>query len=186
MAALRIAGIPSSLRKNAFSTGLLRAAVEVAPPELEISIADISSFPLFNQDDESHPPESVRGFKALVAASDAVLFALNEHDFSISAALKNAIDWGARPYLENVWKGKPAGLMSSSIGRAGGLRARYQLRQMFVWLNGFPIDQPGVSVPFAPKGFDDSGKLIDEPSRKFIADHLTELARFTRQLRAPV
>jgi chromate reductase len=186
MASLQIAGIPSSLRKNAYSTGLLRAAVEVAPADMKIEILNVSEFPLFNQDNEAHPPGPVQVFKDKVRKSDAVLFALNEHDFSVSAALKNAIDWGARPYQDNVWKGKPAGMMSSSIGRIGGTRAQYHLRQMFVWLNVFPINQPEVSVPFAPKGFDETGKLIDEASRKFITDHLTELARFTRQLQAKV
>jgi len=186
MALLQVAGIPSSLRKHAYSTGLLRAAQEVAPADMRIEILDISEFPLFNQDDEADPPGSVQVFKEKVRKADAVLFALNEHDFSVSAALKNALDWGARPDPDNVWKGKPAGIMSSSIGRIGGARAQYHLRQMFVWLNVFPINQPEVSVPFAPKGFDETGKLIDEQSRKFMTDHLTELARFTRQLQAKV
>jgi chromate reductase len=186
MTTLHVAGIPSSLRKNAYSTGLLRAAQEVAPPDVRIEILDISDFPLFNQDNEARPPESVRAFKEKIRTADSLLFALNEHDFSVSAALKNAVDWGARPSQDNVWKGKPAGLMSSSTGRIGGTRAQYHLRQMFVWLNVFPINRPEVSVPFAPKGFDETGKLIDEQGRKVISDHLTELARFTRQLQAKV
>ncbi|MCI4342991.1 MAG: NAD(P)H-dependent oxidoreductase [Thermoplasmata archaeon] len=152
MPALTVAGIPSSLRKNAYSTGLLGAAVEVAPADLKITTVDTSQFPLFIQDNEARPPADVRAFNEQVRTADAVLFALNEHEYSISAALKNAIDWGARPYLENVWTGIPAGLLSSSISRIGGLRAKYQLRQMFDWLNVFPINQPEVSIPFAPRG----------------------------------
>ncbi len=186
MATVQVAGIPSSLRKHAFSTGVLRAAQEVAPAEMQIEVLDISEFPLFNQDLEAEPPAPVRVFKEKVRSADAVLFALNEHDFSVSAALKNALDWAARPYRDNVWAGKPAGIVSSSMGRIGGVRAQYHLRQMFVWLNVFPINQPEVSVPFAPKGFDETGKLVDEESRKILAAHLRELARFTRQLQAKV
>jgi chromate reductase, NAD(P)H dehydrogenase (quinone) len=186
METLHFAGIPSSLRKNAYSTGLLRAAEELAPPDVKVHLLDISGFPVFDQDIEGSPPEPVRVFKEKVGRADAILFALNEHDYSVSAALKNVIDWGARPSKEKVWSGKPAGLMSSSTGRVGGLRAQYHLRQMFITLNVFPINKPEVSVPFAPKGFDAEGKLVDETSRKFVADHLTELARFTRQLRAKV
>jgi hypothetical protein len=46
----------------------------------------------------------------------------------------------------------------------------------------FTNKQPENTVPFAPQGFDDTSKLVGETRRKFIADHLIELARFTRQL----
>ncbi len=183
MSELRILGVPGSLRKNAYSLGLLRAAVEVAPKDVRIELADIHGFPLFNQDDEKSPPEPVRAFREQARSADAILFSLNEHNYTLSAAEKNALDWGSRPYHENVWNGKPAGIMSASVGMLGGARAQYDLRRAMVFVNMFPINRPEVIVPFAAQKFNADGVLTDETARKFIADHLTELVRFARLLR---
>lgn len=186
MPPLKVAGVPGSLRKNAYSVGLLKAAVELAPPGMEVEILDISGFPVFNQDDEAKAPPNVVAFRDKVRAADAVLFSINEHNYGLSAAEKNVIDWGSRPYGASAWTGKPAGLMSASAGMTGGVRAQLDLRHSMVYLNMFPINRPEVLVPFAAQKFDASGRLTDETARKFIADHLAELARYTRLLtRAP-
>ena len=182
---IRIFGVPGSLRKNAYSLGLLKAAQELAPKDLRIEIGDIQGFPVFNQDDEERPPDAVRKFQDAARAADAILFSLNEHNYGLSAAEKNAIDWGSRPYAKSAWNGKPAGIMSASVGMIGGARAQYELRQSMVFLNMFPINRPEVIVPFAAQKFDADGRLTDETARKFIADHLNELARYTRVLRRP-
>lgn len=179
---LHIAGIPGSLRRNAFSKGLLIAATELAPPGVEIEALDISGFPVFNQDDEGSPPANVTAFTEKVRAADAVLFSINEHNYTLSAAEKNAIDWASRPYATSAWAGKPAGLMSASVGAMGGVRAQLDLRHAMVFLNMFPINRPEVIVPFATKKFDEAGRLTDDTARKFIADHLLELVRHTRVL----
>ena len=182
MAELHILGVPGSLRKNAYSLGLLRAAVELAPADVRIEIADIAGFPVFNQDEEAQAPEAVRAFRAMARAANAILFSINEHNYGLSAAEKNVIDWGSRPYNESVWNGKPAGLMSASVGMIGGARAQYELRQSMVYLNMFPINRPEVIVTFAAQKFDAEGRLTDEPTRKIIVAHLNELVRYTRVL----
>ncbi len=186
MAKLTIAGIPGSLRRGSYSLGLLKAAVELAPPDVEVEVLDISGFPVFNQDDQANPPPNVVAFKERVRAADAVLFSLNEHNYNLSAAEKNVIDWASRPYESSVWNRKPAGLMSVSIGAMGGVRAQLDLRHAMVFLNMFPINRPEVIVPFAAQKFDANGRLTDETTRKFVTDHLVELVRHTRVLtRAP-
>ena len=179
---LTILGVPGSLRKNAYSTSLLLAAVELAPQGCRVEIGDVREFPVFNQDFEATPPEPVRRFKERVRAADAVLFALNEHNYGLSAAEKNVLDWASRPYGDNSWDGKPAGIVSASVGMLGGARAQYELRQSMVFLNMFPINRPEVIVPFAAQKFDASGRLTDETARKFLRDHLAELVRHTRVL----
>ncbi len=182
MSDLTILGVPGSLRKNAFSHGLLLAAQELAPEGAHVEIADVRNFPLFNQDDEQSPPPPVLAFKERVKAADAVLFSLNEHNYGLSSAEKNTLDWGSRPYGSNSWEGKPAGLMSASTGMVGGARAQYELRQSMVFLNMFPINRPEVIVTFAGPKFDGAGRFTDEAGRKMIAGHLAELVRHTRQL----
>ncbi len=182
MGELQILAVPGSLRKNAYSRGLVHAAVELVPDGARIGVADIHDFPVFNQDEEMNPPTPVRRFREQVRAADAVLFSLNEYNYGLSGAEKNALDWGSRPYPENVWNGKPAGMMSASIGMIGGARAQYQLRQSMVFVNMFPINRPEVIVPYAAQKFDAEGRLTDETSRKFVRDHLVELVRFARVL----
>jgi chromate reductase, NAD(P)H dehydrogenase (quinone) len=179
---LTIAGVPGSLRKNAYSTGLLLAAAELAPEGSKVEIADIRGFPVFNQDDDASPPEPVRRFKEKIRVADAVLFSVNEHNYGLSAAEKNVLDWASRPPKDNVWNGKPAGLMSASVGMIGGARAQYELRQSMVFLNMFPINRPEVIVGMASQKFDGEGHLTDETARKLIREHLVELARHTRAL----
>lgn len=182
MSTLHIAGIPGSLRRNSYSLGLLRAAAELAPSDVAIEILDISNFPVFNQDDEGTMPPNVAAFKERVRAADAVLFSINEHNYTLSAAEKNAIDWASRPYPTSAWLGKPAGLMSASVGAMGGVRAQLDLRHAMVFLNMFPINRPEVIVSFAAQKFDEHGRLTDETARKFIGQHVAELARHARVL----
>jgi chromate reductase, NAD(P)H dehydrogenase (quinone) len=182
MSDLTLIGIPGSLRRNAFSVGLLKAAQGLAPAGCRIVLGDIAGFPVFNQDEDANPPAPVRRLKEEVRAADAVLFSINEHNFGLSAAEKNVIDWLSRPPPGNVWDGKPAGIMSASTGRIGGARAQYELRQTMVTLNMFPINRPEVLVTFAEQKFDGEGNLTDAETRKVIASHLSELVRHTRLL----
>jgi chromate reductase, NAD(P)H dehydrogenase (quinone) len=184
MADLQFLGVPGSLRKNAYSLGLLLAAQDLLPPGVALEIADIRDFPVFNQDEENEAPAPVRRFQERASAADAILFSVNEHNYGLSAAEKNALDWGSRPYGHSAWDGKPVGILSASTGMTGGARAQYQLRQSMVFLNMFPINRPEVMVPFAAQKFDAQGRLTDETPKKFISDHLRELARHTRVLKA--
>jgi chromate reductase, NAD(P)H dehydrogenase (quinone) len=185
MADLTIVGIPGSLRAKAYSYGLLLAAQELAPPGSRVDIGETHGFPVYNQDDEGNPPAPVLHLRDQVRRADAVLFSLNEHNYGLSAAEKNVIDWLSRPYAESAWNGKPAGILSASVGMIGGARAQYELRQTMVYLNMFPINRPEVIVPFAKEKFDGDGRLTDETARRFIANHLAELVRHTRVLSRP-
>jgi chromate reductase len=183
---LAILGIPGSLRANAYSLGLVLAAQELAPPGSRVEIADNRGFPAFNQDEEGAAPEPVRRLREQVRNADAILFSINEHNYGLSAAEKNLIDWVSGPYAESPWNGKPAGIMSASVGMIGGARAQYELRQTMVFLNLFPINRPEVIVPFAAQKFDAAGRLTDETSRTIIGKHLGEPVRFARVLSRPL
>ena len=145
-AKIKILGIVGSLRKNSYNKALMRAAVQAAPENAEIEIFDISVIPVFNQDFENEPAKTVKDFKAKIKAADAILIATPEYNYSIPGVLKNAIDWASRPYGDNVFEGKPVAVMSASIGKLGGARAQYHLRQAFVFLNMFPINNPEVML----------------------------------------
>ena len=179
-----ILGFIGSLRKGSFNKALMRAAVELAPENVEIEVFDLEGIPVFNQDLENQPPQIVKDFKAKIKAADALLIATPEYNYSIPGVLKNAIDWASRPYAEKVFNGKSVALMSASIGRLGGARAQYHLRQTFVFLNMHPLNSPEIMLPFAKENIDENGNLTNRDTRAQIKQMLDELAKWTMQLKA--
>jgi len=178
-----ILGFAGSLRKNSFNKSLLRAAVELCPNDAKIEVFDLEGIPPFNQDLESQPHQRVREFKNRIRATDAILIATPEYNYSIPGVLKNAIDCTSRPYGDNSFEGKPVAVMGASIGMIGTARAQYHLRQCFVFLNMYPLNRPEVMVTFAPEKFDENGNLKDKRVKKNIADMLTALVAWTRKLK---
>jgi chromate reductase len=180
---IRILGIAGSLRRESYNRAALRAAIELAPDGATVESFALDGIPAFNQDDERNPPPAVVEMKRRVREADAVLIVTPEYNYSIPGVLKNAIDWGSRPYGDNAWSGKPAAIMGASIGALGTARAQYHLRQVFVFLNMFPLNQPEVMIGSAATRFDASGKLTDDTSRGLVRKLLEELVAWTRRLR---
>lgn len=147
---LKTLGFSGSLRVGSYNKALLRAAIDLLPEDVTLEIFDLIGIPAFNQDLESIIPTKVKEFKSKIREkSDAILIATPEYNFSVPGVLKNVIDWASRPYGENSFDGKPVAIMSASIGMLGGARAQYHLRQMFVFLNMYPVNWPEVIVTFA-------------------------------------
>ena len=120
-APFKILGMSGSLRKASLNTAALRAAVTLAPPNVTIEIADISDLPLYNEDLRLNNgfPAPVERLIAQTNAADAVLFAVPEYNYSISAPLKNAVDWISRGPTKPM-AGKPYAM----IGVSGGILGR--------------------------------------------------------------
>ena len=182
---IRILGIAGSLRRESYNRAALRAATELVPEGASIEIFELDGIPGFNQDEEQNPPAKVVELKRRIREADAILFVTPEYNYSIPGVLKNAIDWASRPYGDSAWNGKPAAIMGASIGAIGTARAQYHLRQMFVFLNMFPINQPEVMIGNASERFDAEGKLTDDKTKDFIRQLLQTLVEWTRRLGPP-
>jgi chromate reductase len=182
-APVTILGIAGSLRKGSYNRAALRAAQQLVPESAKIEIFELDGIPPFNQDEEKNPPEKVVQLKARARAADAILIVTPEYNYSVPGVLKNAIDWASRPYGDSAWNGKPVAVMGASAGVFGSARAQYHLRQMFVFLNMYPVNQPEVMIPQAQQRFDANGNLTDEASRKLIRQLLENLVAWTHQLR---
>jgi chromate reductase, NAD(P)H dehydrogenase (quinone) len=180
---LVILGIAGSLRKQSFNRALLSAAQELVPEGARIDTFDIDGLPHFNQDEENNPHPKVTELKQRVRSADAILFVTPEYNYSIPGVLKNAIDCASRPYGDSAWNGKPVAVMGASVGTLGSARAQYHLRQAFVFLNMFPVNQPEVMVANAQNRFDQEGRLTDETSKKLVQQLLAELVNWTKRLR---
>jgi chromate reductase len=178
----RILGIAGSLRRDSYNRGTLRAAQELAPEGTILEIFELDGIPGFNQDDEQSPPAKVAEFKRKIREADAILFVTPEYNYSVPGVLKNAIDWASRPYGDNAFDGKPAAIMGASIGAIGTARAQYHLRQMMVFLNMFPVNQPEVMIGNAADRFDKRGNLTDESTKELMRQLLQNLVAWTARL----
>ena len=176
---VRILGFAGSLRKDSFNRALLRNAVSFIPDNSSLEIFELDGIPPFNQDAEKDMPEKVRDFKSKIRGADAILISTPEYNYSVPGVLKNAIDSASRPYGDNPFDGKPVAIMSASIGILGGARAQYHLRQIFVFLNMYPINRPEVMVNFAADKFDADGNLMDQTSQKLIGELIQNLVGWT-------
>ncbi|MGP9695722.1 NADPH-dependent FMN reductase [Brachybacterium sp. AOP25-B2-12] len=151
----------------------------------EVDVADLAelNLPLF--DEPNHPRahkythDHTAAWSATVAAADAYVFVTPEYNYSIPAALKNALD-----YLATEWKDKPAGIVSYG-GISGGLRATHHLLQVFTAL-GLRAPQGSVPIPFSAQYLTDDGG-IDAPESVLGATTamLGELQRLDGLLHAP-
>src|SRR5260370_3443082 len=125
---------------------------------------------------------TVKKFKEKIRAVDGVLFATPEYYYSISAVLKNAVEWGNRPDGVYSWEGKPDAIMSACAAPRGGARAQLHLRQILVDLDMYPINQPQLLVANADEKFDDNLRLTDQRSRQVLREMLVALAQWGRRL----
>jgi chromate reductase, NAD(P)H dehydrogenase (quinone) len=180
---IKILAFAGSLRKGSYNKALVRAAVELVPDSMAIEVFDLEGIPLFNQDFESNPPQIVKEFKEKIRNSDALLIATPEYNYSVSGVLKNAIDWASRPRADTPLEGKPVAIMSASIGRFGGARAQYHLRQSFIFLNMHPVNRPEVMLSDATHNVDANGTVTNEQTRQLIRQLLEALAAWTIRLR---
>ena len=74
--------------------------------------------------------------------------------------------------------------MGASIGMLGTARAQYHLRQSFVFLNMYPINQPEVMVPFVEQKVDQNGRLTDDKTRKKVRELLVALIAWTKKIKS--
>ena len=179
---MKILGIAGSIREGSYNRAALRAAQTLAPEGATIETFDIKGLPGFSQDDETNPPAQVVELKQRIRDADAILLVTPEYNYSVPGVLKNAIDWASRPYGDSAWTRKPVAIMGASVGTLGTARAQYHLRQMFVFLNMFAVNQPEVMISQAHKHFDADGNLTEDTAKKLIRQLLEELVLLTKQL----
>ncbi|MGE5488710.1 MAG: NADPH-dependent FMN reductase [bacterium] len=164
----RIAVIVGSLRRDSYNRKLANAVVKMAPPEFSFNYLRIDDLPLYNQDDDDRPSEQVKRLKREIAEADGLLFVTPEYNRSVPGVLKNAIDHGSRPYGQNAWAGKPAGVIGASIGAAGTALAQQHLRNMLAYLDVPALGQPEVFITVREGFFDESGNIASEDTRRFL------------------
>ena len=121
--------------------------------------------------------------RAAIDAADGVLWVSPEHNASMSAMLKNAIDVGSRPIGQSKWLGKPLGIVTIGAGMVGGVRVADQLRAI---ASGSFVNMPVYSVNANVGGvyggvFDANGDVTVDVLKKSLQDFVNGFAEFVKK-----
>jgi len=177
----RVCGIAGSLRTGSYNRALLRAASELAPPELDIVIFDaLPDVPMFNADVEAEgDPEGVIALKEAIAAADGLLLVTPEYNAGIPGPMKNAVDWASRRHQDGppVLRGKPTAIMGATPGRLATARAQANLRVSLANTGAIVMGHPQVHLMGARERIVE-GELVDEDSRRFLTGLLEAFAEW--------
>ncbi len=158
-----IAAMIGSLRRESFNRKVFEAMVERTPEGVDLFELAIDRLPFYNEDlDNDDPPNQVTAFRETLSRADGVILITPEYNHSIPAVIKNAIDWGSRPFPKPPLSGKPGAMIGASFGRSGTMRAQLALRQILPVSNVLLMNKPDVYVTFAGEKFDEEGRLVDQ------------------------
>jgi NAD(P)H-dependent FMN reductase/ketosteroid isomerase-like protein len=173
-----------SLRAASWTRKVAEAAAALAPAGLRCREVPIAGLPLYNEDLDGKPPRAWTAFRKAIAGADAVLIATPEYNRSIPACLKNALDIGSRPEGENLWDGKPAGVISVTPYKMGAFGANHHVRQSLVFLNMPAMAQPEAYIGDAEGLFDEAGKLRNKDTQQFLGRFMTAFAAWAKRVRS--
>lgn len=174
----KIAVFVGSLRKESYNLKTAKALMALAPESLSLEVVNIADLPMFNEDLEATPPGEWVTLREEIQAADGLLFLTPEYNRSVPGVLKNAIDVGSRPYGENSWDGKPAAVVSVSIGGISGFGANHHLRQSLVYVNVHTMAQPEAYIGDAGALFDDNGDLTNTSTRDFLKSFIEAFGKW--------
>lgn len=177
MALPKVAVVNGSLRKDSINKKLALAIAKLAAGKLDLKLVDISDLPLYNQDLEANFPAAATRVKNEIQGADAVLFVTPEHSRSIPAALKNVIDWVARPYGTSNWPGKPGAIVGTSGGQVGTAMAQDHLKSVLVGQGIALLGRPEIYFIYKDGVFDADHNVTDPNAKQLLEGFV---AAFTR------
>lgn len=180
MSQYKIAVVVGSLRHDSFNRKLANAIVKLAPPEFSFKQLVIGDLPLYNQDNDASPADSVKRLKAEITASQGLLFVTPEYNRSVPGVLKNAIDHASRPYGQSAWAGKPAGVLGVSLGAIGTAMAQQHLRNILAYLDVPTLGQPEAFIQAKDGLFDEAGN-IGAGSKQFLQGWMNKYVEWVKE-----
>ncbi|MGO4404130.1 NADPH-dependent FMN reductase [Bosea sp. RAF48] len=183
MAKLKLAVIVGSNRRDSINRKLAQALVKLGANAFDASFVQIDDLPMFNQDLESERPESTLRLKREIEAADAILIVTPEHNRSIPAVLKNAIDWASRPYGRNSWANKTVAVTGTSAGVVGTAVSQQELRMILTNLAGVVVGGQ-VFITFKDGLIDAEHNIANEGTRAFLQGFLDQFAGIAAKLAA--
>ncbi|MCB1718915.1 MAG: NAD(P)H-dependent oxidoreductase [Candidatus Competibacteraceae bacterium] len=187
---VKILAFAGSTRRDSWNKKLLHIAIQGARSAgAQVTLIDLKDFPLplYDGDLEATAgvPENALKLKELFKSHQGLLLACPEYNSSITAVLKNTLDWVSRPVPDEpplaAFKGKVVTLISASPGALGGLRGLVHVRAILGNIGCIVLpEQQAVSK--ASTAFNDAGSLKDEAMQKRIEGLGAQLAQFLARL----
>ncbi|WP_029264884.1 MULTISPECIES: NADPH-dependent FMN reductase [unclassified Microbacterium] len=178
----RIGYLIGSLAHDSINRVVATALVKLAPPSLEMVEIPIRDLPLYNRDDELDPVAAVTTFKRAVEQAEGLLIVSPEYNRSIPGALKNAIDWGSRPWGHNSFARKPTGIIGASTGAIGTAVMQSSMRSVLSFLNAPQLNAPEAYLTYRPEMFGPDGEAEDDGTKKFLEHYMEEYAAFVERV----
>lgn len=175
-----VALIVGSNRRESINRRLAEATLRLAPADLVFRSVQIDDMPIYNGDLEAQRPASVQRFTAEVSRAQALFIVTPEHNRSITAVLKNAIDWGSKPMDANVWRDKPVAVTGTSPGAIGTAVAQTHLREVMSIL-GAQVMGGEAYIQFKPELIDANGDIAVDSTREFLRRYVENFARLVRR-----
>jgi chromate reductase, NAD(P)H dehydrogenase (quinone) len=174
MRKFKVATIVGSNRRESINRRLAHALIRLSQSdEFEFEFIRIDDLPMYNHDLEGERSVAVVRFTNKVGAADAALFVTPEHNRSIPAVLKSAIDWGSAPTDRNVWKGKPVAITGTSPGAIGTAVGQQHLRQILGILGSLVMGGEAY-ISFRPDLIDSDQNISNEGTREFLRQYIAE------------
>lgn len=184
MATHKIGYFVGSLATGSINRTLATALIKLAPGNLEFTEIPIKDLPLYSYDYDADFPPAGRALKEAIEGSDGILFVSPEYNRSIPGALKNAIDWGSRPWGTNSFARKPTGIIGASPGGIGTAVMQSSMRSVLSFLDAPQLNAPEVYIQFKPEVFSQDGEIKDESTAKFLRHYMDEYAAFVERVLA--
>lgn len=173
-----------SLSSTSINRTLANALIALAPEQLEFREIAIGGLPLYSPDHDADYPPEARELKRAIEESDGILFVSPEYNRSIPGALKNAIDWGSRPWGTNAFARKPTGIAGASIGKIGTAVMQSSMRSVLSFLDAPQLNAPEVYVQVEPGTFAEDGTLLDDTLAQFLRHYMAEYCAFVQRVLA--
>jgi chromate reductase len=144
---IRLLAISGSLRRASVRTALLRAAMHLAPDQVEVILfAGVSALPLFNPDIAHACLPAVDAWHAALVACDGIIIACPEYAHGVPGAFKNALDWAVgKPEIGS----KPVALIHAS---ARAVHAQAALAEIVTTMGWLLVPEASPTIPVAGKG----------------------------------
>ncbi len=184
MAQYQVGYIIGSLASASINRQLAKALVKLAPAELAMHEIPIKELPLYSYDHDANYPAVATAFKQAIAGADALLFVTPEYNRSIPGGLKNALDWGSRPWGKNSFTGKPSGVIGASVGAIGTALAQQHLRAVLNFCNAPQMTQPEAYIQFKKDLVAEDGRVSDAGTEDFLRNYMKAFAAFVAAQKA--
>ena len=175
----KIGIIVGSNRQNSNSALIAKNVATLLKGKAEVVNLDISNLPLYNQDFDmgAGAPKEYDTFRASLKGVDGVIVITPEHNRTMPAVLKNALDIGSRPWGHNAWAGRKFMVWGHSIGKLGAFGAVNDVNKVLSFLGGRHMAQPEVYLGPVQELFDDKGVFVPS-TLDFLASVVDAFVKF--------